>query len=427
MSSNAVVWDADEYDQFNPVYTDMDGCYAWDVPEGFWQVKFEKDGYEVAYSEWLPVPPPQLDVNVKIVSQSAPELLLINAFADAVELAFTQYVDVETVNSETVQLKADGKTVDGTWEAISPEPAADDASLSLATAFRFIPKSELSGSLSYTIHNVQNYVGQTIESQSGTLPIKLEIKSIQVPDRIELAYNMSKTISIVALPQESVFGKQISFSCDDSYLVEVDDSADFDESGIASFSATSILPGTTTIRYEIEGTTFTGEILVISTMETEATYTVTVINGSGSGEYAAGEPVTITAGPSESGKHFLEWTGLDDLTFTSGGKTTETAVFIMPSESVRIEAVFEDDVPAWQIEKENSSTVSIQCEEVDAGGYFLFAIYDVYGQFLKVEKKNAAVGSTIFTVTAEKATAATVFWVDNDYKPIQPSEVVQLK
>jgi len=25
--------------------------YAWDVPEGMWQVKVEKEGYETAYSE----------------------------------------------------------------------------------------------------------------------------------------------------------------------------------------------------------------------------------------------------------------------------------------------------------------------------------------------------------------------------------------
>ena len=47
-------------------------CYAWDVPEGQWQVKYEKAGYETTYSEWLPVPPPQLDVNIGIVSTATP-------------------------------------------------------------------------------------------------------------------------------------------------------------------------------------------------------------------------------------------------------------------------------------------------------------------------------------------------------------------
>ena len=36
------VWDASEYDQENPLVTDEAGSYAWDVPEGYWQVKAEK-------------------------------------------------------------------------------------------------------------------------------------------------------------------------------------------------------------------------------------------------------------------------------------------------------------------------------------------------------------------------------------------------
>ena len=36
------MWDASEYDQENPLVTDEAGSYAWDVPEGYWQVKAEK-------------------------------------------------------------------------------------------------------------------------------------------------------------------------------------------------------------------------------------------------------------------------------------------------------------------------------------------------------------------------------------------------
>ena len=57
-------WNAAEYDQENPLYTNADGKYAWDVPEGWWRVKYEKDGYETTWSEWLPVPPPQTEVNI---------------------------------------------------------------------------------------------------------------------------------------------------------------------------------------------------------------------------------------------------------------------------------------------------------------------------------------------------------------------------
>ncbi|HFU3982293.1 TPA: leucine-rich repeat protein [Streptococcus suis] len=61
-----VLWNAGDYAQLNPVLTTIHGEYAWDVPEGLWKVKIEKDGYEVAESDWLPVPPPQTEVNFNL-------------------------------------------------------------------------------------------------------------------------------------------------------------------------------------------------------------------------------------------------------------------------------------------------------------------------------------------------------------------------
>ena len=57
-------WDASEYNQENSLYTNADGKYAWDVPEGWWRVKCEKEGYITTWSDWLPVPPPQTEVNI---------------------------------------------------------------------------------------------------------------------------------------------------------------------------------------------------------------------------------------------------------------------------------------------------------------------------------------------------------------------------
>lgn len=58
------VWNASEWDQTNPLTTDSEGRYSWDVPEGWWRVKCEKNGYETTWSDWLPVPPPQTNVNI---------------------------------------------------------------------------------------------------------------------------------------------------------------------------------------------------------------------------------------------------------------------------------------------------------------------------------------------------------------------------
>ena len=90
-------WDAANYDQTNPVTTNADGVYAWDVPEGKWKVKFEKEGYETDCSDWLAVPPPQTNVNVSLVSEASPEIASVSAYPEGVRVEFSQYMDIESV------------------------------------------------------------------------------------------------------------------------------------------------------------------------------------------------------------------------------------------------------------------------------------------------------------------------------------------
>ena len=87
-----ILWDASEYEQVNPLYTDEEGRYAWDVPEGYWQVKYEKEGYETTYSDWLPVPPPQTEVNIGMVSKEKPVVESITVYADHADVVFSKYM-----------------------------------------------------------------------------------------------------------------------------------------------------------------------------------------------------------------------------------------------------------------------------------------------------------------------------------------------
>ncbi|OUP74346.1 hypothetical protein B5F09_10525, partial [Erysipelatoclostridium sp. An173] len=97
--TEAILWDASEYEQMNPLYTDSEGRYAWDVPEGYWQVKYEKEGYETVYSEWLPVPPPQTEVNIGMISKEKPMVENISVYADYVNIVFSKYMKPETISS----------------------------------------------------------------------------------------------------------------------------------------------------------------------------------------------------------------------------------------------------------------------------------------------------------------------------------------
>ena len=76
--SDEAKWDAEEADQENPLTTDEEGRYSWFTPPGDWLVKVTKDGYLPADSKndpaavdgWLPVPPPQINVNIGLMSRA---------------------------------------------------------------------------------------------------------------------------------------------------------------------------------------------------------------------------------------------------------------------------------------------------------------------------------------------------------------------
>ena len=73
----------------------------------------------------------------------------------------------------------------------------------------------------------------------------------------------------------------------------------------------------------------------------ETKYALTVNNGTGSGEYAEGEVVTITADPAAQGKMFYRWEGADGLEFVGGTAANEaTAKFEMPSRTVTLTAAY---------------------------------------------------------------------------------------
>ena len=95
--SKSQVWNADEYSQLNPLYTDDHGDYAWDVPEGWWKVVAEKDGYETLTTEWLPVPPPQTEVNIGLISNTVPYVASTAVEDHVITLTFNDYMDPDTV------------------------------------------------------------------------------------------------------------------------------------------------------------------------------------------------------------------------------------------------------------------------------------------------------------------------------------------
>lgn len=105
------LWDAGEYDQENPLQTNTDGKYAWDVPEGWWRVKYEKSGYETVWSAWMTVPPLQTEVNIGMQStEPAPySVRLSEQTPSNAALSLTN----NTARTEQIQWLAAAYTLEG--------------------------------------------------------------------------------------------------------------------------------------------------------------------------------------------------------------------------------------------------------------------------------------------------------------------------
>jgi len=133
------VWDSEWYGQSNPLLTDGQGRYAWDVPPGKWMVKYEKEGYETTYSDELDVPPPQLEVNIPMMSFDEPQVDAVYAAAGGthVDIRFSKPIDAGSIGPDSLIVTAEnGTAVAG--EAKAKEPVEANGK-TLTEAVRFVP------------------------------------------------------------------------------------------------------------------------------------------------------------------------------------------------------------------------------------------------------------------------------------------------
>ncbi|THF83250.1 S-layer homology domain-containing protein [Cohnella fermenti] len=138
------VWDAEWYEQSNPLTTDGQGRYGWDVPQGLWKVRYDKEDYETAYSDELEVPPPQLEVNIPLVSYRPPEVTAVAAAVGGgyVDIVFSKPMNVQALGDDSIQVTAaDGASIiAGNVQAVDP---VGENGQTLAMTVRFTPEEPL--------------------------------------------------------------------------------------------------------------------------------------------------------------------------------------------------------------------------------------------------------------------------------------------
>lgn len=273
-----VQWIATDYDQTNPVTTNADGVYAWDVPAGQWKVKFEKEGYETDCSDWLAVPPPQTNVNVSLVSEASPEIASVSAYPEGVRVEFSQYMDIKSVEDE-LSVTTNGNPITGSVEAENAEGSLDNPEIKYASVFFFtFGESVESGTVTVSAAGAENYAENTVQetAESKTATIEVKPTGIAVQETASVGCDGTVTLELRVEPPSAGANKTIRVASSTSRLFEVKQSnatvtqVTTDEKGKATITLSGKLPGVGQLTFSLDGTSLTSATQVTVGDTTEA-------------------------------------------------------------------------------------------------------------------------------------------------------------
>ena len=221
---NAALWDAAEYDQQNPITTDEDGFYAWDVPAGYWQVKAECDGYETSYSDWLPVPPPQLEVNIPLKKINVPHVHTRSGWiidkqpkvgvkgskhiectecGEILETAEIPALGAADITSAKVTLAGSSLEFTGKTQKPSPTVTLNGKKLKNGTDYTVLYKNNKAIGKAYVIVKGKNNYTGTIKKSFNIVPQKQVIVKLSA---------QAKAFSVKWTLNKNVTGYQIKYS-----------------------------------------------------------------------------------------------------------------------------------------------------------------------------------------------------------------------
>jgi len=272
LHENIMKWDAAEYAQENPLFTDENGMYAWDVPNGLWQVKFEKEGYETTYSEWLPVPPPQLDVNISMKQNVQPVVKNARAFKDAVEVEFDKYMMPELLNTDNILVMVDGKALEGKVELLNEEVSYEGNTDTYASKIRFNAVNPFPAKdVTLLVKNqVKSYAGIRMqEDYQQDFTVEQEVRKIACDSLTTVIYGEAAEVTVSVLPAAASAGKTLNVKALSNIIISVDEQQlTLDEDGKASFLVKGELPGTSALTFSVDGYDVSATTIV--SVETES-------------------------------------------------------------------------------------------------------------------------------------------------------------
>lgn len=257
LHENIVKWDAEEYAQENPLFTDENGMYQWDVPQGMWQVEFEKDGYETTHSEWLPVPPPQLEVNIGMKQNVQPAVKMAKAYEDAVEVEFDKYMMPELLTTENLIVMDGENAAKAQIKLLNAESAYADESEIYASRIRIEAEKPFENKdITLMVSNrVKSYAGIRMQDDyQQKFTIEPEVRKILCDSTATIGYGQSAVINVEVLPASAAAGKTLLVTSSSGMIAHTETtSITLGEDGKAAIEVSGELPGTASLFYTIDG------------------------------------------------------------------------------------------------------------------------------------------------------------------------------
>lgn len=287
---NARPWNASDYEQEATQTTGADGAFQWDTPTGFYQVRITKDGYAAAATDWVSVLPIRTGLKVGLKTMQAPSVASAHAYADYIELEFSQYMKADEDSDAEAFVDDDGASLE--W--VDSRKASDaDGRGALSKVLRIYPQEALAegSEVSVELKGAKSYTGRTLGDLFGkwSQTLTVEKRPAQLvanyENAIVLQSDAAEPVQVVAYVRYAdgtpVANQPVTARVNAPSIAAFDGASALDATNAASVTAAGItdsegktsfalkgdLPGMTALTLSATGTSLSKELVVRTTSD----------------------------------------------------------------------------------------------------------------------------------------------------------------